>query len=61
MKNFNMRRQEEGEAVVSFITLPALLASRTLQLSYTMKWSDIGLLWVYKIQIYERDYKLIQN
>ena len=37
MKNFNMRRQEEGEPGDSFITLPALLASRTMQLSYTMK------------------------
>ena len=29
-----MRRQEEGEPVDLFITSPALLASRTLQLSY---------------------------
>ena len=32
-----MRRQKEGEPVDLFITLLALLASRTLQLSYTMK------------------------
>ena len=36
-KKFNMRRQEEGEPVHSFVTSPALLASRTLQLSHTMK------------------------
>ena len=36
-KKFNMRRQEEGETVDSFITSPALPASKTLQLSYTMK------------------------
>ena len=53
-----MRRQEEGEPVDSFITSPALPASRILQLSYTMRGSDIGLLWAYEIQIYQRDYKL---
>ena len=36
-KKFNMRRQEEGEPADSFITPLALLASRTLQLLYTMK------------------------
>ena len=59
-KKFNMRRQEEGEPVDSFITSPSP-ASRTLQLSYMMEGSDIGLLWAYEIQIYQRDYKLIQN
>ena len=44
-----MRRQEEGEPVDSFTTSPASPASRTLQLyiSYTLKRSDIGLLWTY--------------
>ena len=37
MKKLNMHRQEEGEPVDSFITLPVLPASRTLQLLYTMK------------------------
>ena len=62
-KKFNMRRQEEGEPVDSFTTSPASPASRTLQLyiSYTLKRSDIGLLWTYEIQIYQRDCKLIQN
>ena len=44
-----------------FITLPALNSpvSRTLQLLYVMKGSDIGLLLAYEIQIYQRDYKLL--
>ena len=58
-KKFNMHRQEEGEPVDSFITLLALPPpSRILQLLYTMKRSDIGLLWAYQIQLYQRDYKL---
>ena len=63
MKKFNMCRQEEGEPVDSFTTSPGSPASRTLQLytSYTLKRSDIGLLWTYEIQIYQRDCKLIQN
>ena len=64
-KKFNMHRQEEGEPVDSFTTSPASKASRTLSLqlyiSYTLKRSDIGLLWTYEIQIYQRDCKLIQK
>ena len=57
-KKFNMHRQEEEEPVDSFITPLYRLAEHC---NYHDLHYEIRLLWAYNIQIYQRDYKLIQN